>query len=89
MRDMEGFKKEKTAENQLFDVFIKDFFCDLDNKQKSVLFEQNLNKEVVFVNQLAQAVGHLRSDLRCASLLSWYKGTQILEINQKYCLIKN
>jgi hypothetical protein len=50
--DMEGFKKEKTAENQLFDVFIKDFFCELETKQKSVLFERNLNKEAVFANQL-------------------------------------
>ncbi|GHV09955.1 hypothetical protein FACS1894162_1890 [Bacteroidia bacterium] len=79
---MEGFKKEKTAENQLFDVFIKDFFCELENKQKSVLFERNLNKEAVFVEKLAEAVGHLRSDRRCASLLSCYKGTQIFKINQ-------
>jgi hypothetical protein len=49
---MEGFKKEKTADNQLFDVFIKDFFCDLENKQESAIFEWNLNKEVIFLNQL-------------------------------------
>ncbi|GHV10990.1 hypothetical protein FACS1894162_6000 [Bacteroidia bacterium] len=81
---MEGFKKEKTAENQLFDVFIKDFFCELETKQKSELFEQNLDKEAVFVEKLAEAVGHLRSDLRCVSLLSCYKGTQIFKINQIY-----
>ncbi|GHV10486.1 hypothetical protein FACS1894162_4830 [Bacteroidia bacterium] len=79
---MEGFKKEKTAENQLFDVFIKDFFCELDNKQKSTQFRQNLDKEAAFVEKLAEAVGHLRSDLRCASLLSCYKGTQNFKINQ-------
>ncbi|GHV12912.1 hypothetical protein FACS1894162_8930 [Bacteroidia bacterium] len=70
-RDMEGFKKEKTAENQLFDVFIKDFFCELENKQKSVLFERKLNKEAVFVNQLTQSVGHSLSDRRlCFSIIT-------------------
>ena len=82
MRDMEGFKKEKTAENQLFDVFIKDFFCAFETKQKSALFERNLNKEAVFLKKLAIAVGHLRNDRRCVSLLSRYKGSQIFKINQ-------
>jgi hypothetical protein len=53
---MQGFKKEKTAENQLFELFIKDFFCDCENKQKSSLFEMNLINEAVFVNQLATPV---------------------------------
>jgi hypothetical protein len=50
---MQGFKKEKTAENQLFDTFIKDFLADCEEMQKSFLFEQNLNNEAIFVNQLA------------------------------------
>jgi hypothetical protein len=53
---MQGFKKEKTAENQLFDVFIKDIFCDCEEKQKSSLFEMNLINEAIFVNQLGMLV---------------------------------
>jgi hypothetical protein len=53
---MQGFKKEKTAENQLFETLIKDFFCDCEEMQKSSLFEMNLINEAVFVNQLAQLV---------------------------------
>jgi hypothetical protein len=54
--DMQGFKKEKTAENQLFDVFIKDIFCNCEEKQKSSLFEMNLINEAEFVNQLGMLV---------------------------------
>jgi hypothetical protein len=53
---MQGFKKEKTAGNQLFDIFIKEFFCELEYKQKSTLFEMNLINEAIFVNQLGMPV---------------------------------
>jgi hypothetical protein len=61
--NMEGFKKKKTVENQLFDVFFEQLFGDFESKLKSELFIQNLNKELVFLNQVTKAVGHLRSDL--------------------------
>jgi hypothetical protein len=51
---MEGFKKKKTAENQLFELFFYNLFCDFETKQKSTLFEQSLNKERVFLKQLAR-----------------------------------
>jgi hypothetical protein len=49
---MQGFKKEKTAGNQLFDVFIKDFLADGEEMQKSSLFEMNLINEAIFVDKL-------------------------------------
>jgi hypothetical protein len=53
---MQGFKKEKTAGNQLFDTFIKEFLADCEEMQKSSLFEMNLINEAVFVNQLDNLV---------------------------------
>jgi hypothetical protein len=51
--NMQGFKKEKTTENQLFDVFFNNNFCECESEQNSFLFELNLDKERFFVNQLA------------------------------------
>jgi hypothetical protein len=50
---MKGFKKEKTANFQLFDVIRNNLFCDFASTQESVLFRRNLNKEEVFLKQLA------------------------------------
>jgi hypothetical protein len=63
MSNMDGFKKKKTADNQLFDAFFENLFGDFESKQQSALFIQNSNKEVVFLNQVTKVVGHLRSDL--------------------------
>jgi hypothetical protein len=48
---MKGFKKEKTAEFQLFDIILSNLFCDFENTQKSKLFRQNLNKENVLLKK--------------------------------------
>jgi hypothetical protein len=49
---MEGFKKKKTADNQLFDMFFENLFGNFESKQHSTLFIQNSNKEVVFLKNL-------------------------------------
>jgi hypothetical protein len=66
--NMEVFKKKKTVENQLFDIFFEHLFCNFENKQKSKLFIQNSNNEGVFLNQVTKSVGHLRSDLQTITL---------------------
>jgi hypothetical protein len=81
---MQGFKKEKTAENQLFDVFFNAVFCDLESEQKSCLFEQNLDKELFFCQSVSLACNHLRNDHRHTPLFPRYKVTQILKINQMW-----
>jgi hypothetical protein len=50
---MEGFKKKKTVDFQLFDIIANNLFCDFVSAQKSVLFRRNLNNEEVFLKQLA------------------------------------
>ncbi len=49
---MEGFKKEKTADFQLFKFVFKHFFCDFERTQKSALFRQNSNNEKLFLEKL-------------------------------------
>jgi hypothetical protein len=82
-KEMDGFKKKKTAENQLFDVFFENMFAGQESQQQSNLFILNLNKEVFFVNKLANFSGHLRSDLKHTSPFLRYKDTQIFSIGYK------